>query len=157
MQAEAVDSGLGASEHGTVFQNNHACILEPKANENLYTNAGDRLFPAVRVIDTSGTVTTKMREKAALELSGQSSTEEFADLASKGALNFPILCSLRVVVRKKPDVLDVFVVEATEQDLCPRAMPNASMDFLSQLLISLPADPNRMLVAPVSAVHHIQH
>ena len=103
MQAEAVDSGLGASEHR------------------------------------------------------KSSKEEFADLASKGALNFPVLCSLRVVVRKKPDVLDVFVVEATEQDLCPRAMPNASMDFLSQLLISLPADPNRMLVAPVSAVHHIQH
>ena len=40
-QAEAVDSGLGASEHGTVFQINHARILEPKANENFYTNAGD--------------------------------------------------------------------------------------------------------------------
>ena len=89
-----------------MFQINHARILEPKANENLYTNAGDRLFPTVRVIDSSGTSTIKMREKAALKLSGQGSKEEFADLASKGALNFPILCSLRIFVQKKPSSED---------------------------------------------------
>ena len=148
----------------TVFQINHARVLEPKANENLYTNAGDRLFPMVRVIDHSGALTIRMREKAALELSGQSSQEEFADLASKGALNFPILCSLRVAVRKNvnsegatEDRLDAIIVEATEQDLCPRAMPNASMDFLSQLMLTLPTDLSRMVVAPVSAVRHVRH
>ena len=59
----------------TVFQINHARILEPKANVNVYTNAGDRLFPTVRVIDHSGALTCKMREKAALELSGLSNKE----------------------------------------------------------------------------------
>ena len=56
-----------------MFQINHVRALEPKANENVYTNDGDRLFPMVRVIDHSGTLTTRMREKAALELSGQGS------------------------------------------------------------------------------------
>ena len=148
----------------TVFQINHARVLEPKANEKVYTNDGDRLFPTVRVIDHSGKITTRMREKAALELSGLSSKEEFADLASKGALNFPILCSMRIAVRKKQksegeaeDRLDAIIVEATQQDLCLRAMPNASMDFLSQLMLALPADPTRMVVAPVSAVRHARH
>ena len=148
----------------TVFQINHARVLEPKANENVCTNAGDRLFPTVRVIDHSGALTIRMREKAALELSGQSSKEEFMDLVSKGALNFPILCSLRIAVRKNSnserateDRLDAIIVEATQQDLCARAMPNASMDFLSQLMLTLPADPSRMVAAPVSAVRHIRH
>ena len=149
----------------TVFQINHARVLEPKANENVYTNTGDRLFPTVRVIDHSGTLTTRMREKAALELSGQSSKEEFADLVSKGALNFPILCSLRIAVRKHSasvedtteDRLDAVIVEATQQDLCPRAMPNASMVFLSQLMLTLPTDLSRMVAAPISDVRHVRH
>ena len=148
----------------TVFQINHARVLEPKANENVCTNKGERLFPTVRVIDHSGALTVRMREKAALELSGQSSKEEFMDLVSKGALNFPILCSLRIAVRKNSnsedateDRLDAIIVEATQQDLCARAMPNASMDFLSQLMLTLPADPSRMVAAPVSAVRHIRH
>ena len=148
----------------TLFQINHARVLEPKANENVYTNAGDRLFPTARVIDHSGAFTTKMREKAALELSGQSNKEEFADLVSKGALNFPILCSLRIAVRKNSksgdtteDRLDAVIVEATQQDLWPQAMPNASMEFLSQLMLTLPADLGRMVAAPISAVRHVRH
>ena len=85
----------------TLFQIKHARILEPKANENIHTNAGDRLFPTVRIIDPSSTLTIRMREKTALELSGQESKEEFADLASKGALNFPVLCSLRIAIQRK--------------------------------------------------------
>ena len=143
----------------TVFQINHAHLLEPKANENVYTNAGDRLFPTVRVIDPTGALTTKMREKQA-----KKSSRIWLYLVSKGALNFPMLCSLRVAVRKNSnsegateDRLDAVIVEATEQDLCPRAMPDASMDFLSQLMLTLPADPSRMVVAPVSAVRHVRH
>ena len=86
----------------TVFQINHARIVEPKGNENVFTNNRERLFPLVQVIDTSGALVLKMREKAALELSGQSSAKIFAELASKGALNFPILCSLRVRLRRVP-------------------------------------------------------
>ena len=36
-------------------------------------------------------------------------------------------------------------------------MPNASMDFLSTLMLSLPTDPGRMAVAPVLAVRHARH
>ena len=54
----------------------------------------------MQVIDTSGALVLKMREKAALELFWQTSKEAFAELASKGALNFPILCSLRIRLRR---------------------------------------------------------
>ena len=44
-------------------------------------------------------------------------------------------------------------MEATEQVLLlPKAVPNASMEYVAQLLRSLPIDPNRMLIAPMSAV-----
>ena len=90
----------GAPEHEDVFQINHVRILAPKANEHVYTNAGDRLFSTVSIMDTSGTVTMKMSAKAALELAGNIAKEECAALVSKGALNFPILCSVKVLVSK---------------------------------------------------------
>jgi len=157
----------------TIFQINHARILEPKGNENVFNNGGERLFPSVQVTDTSGAVVLKMREKTALELSGQPSAKEFADLASKGALNFPILCSLRVRLRRvlqsttstsqdtpgegHEDTVEAMIVEATEQDLSPQTMPNASMDFLSELLRALPADEAKMLVAPIANVRYMRH
>ena len=172
-------NGGGASEHG-VFQINHARIVEPKGNEDVFASGGERLFPSVQVIDTSGALVLKMREKAALELSGQTSAKIFAELASKGALNFPILCSLRVRLRRvlqsttatsqdapgdtqstfpegTESTVQAMIVEAAEQDLSPQAMPNASMDFLSQLLRALPSDEAKMLVAPIADVRHIPH
>ena len=121
-----------------------------------------------------------MREKAALELSGQTSAKTFAELASIGALDFPILCSLRVRLSRKPqsttatsqatpgdtqsissegtqDTVQAMIVEATEQDVSPQAMPNASMDFLTQLLRTLPSNEAKMLVAPIADVRHIRH
>ena len=87
------------------------------------------------------------------------------ELASQGGLNFPILCSLRVRVGKQKQqdehtelVLDAVIVEAEQQDLfCPRALPNASMEFVSQLLQSLSPDTSRMVVAPLSAVRCVRH
>ena len=171
--------GDGASEHG-LFQINHARIVEPKGNEDVFALGGERLFPSVQVIDTSGALVLKMREKAALELSGQTSAKTFAELASKGALNFPILCSLRVRLRRvlqsttatsedapgdtqsifpegTEDTVQAMIVEATEQDLSPQAMPNVSMDFLTQMLRALPSDEAKMLVAPIADVRHIRH
>ena len=160
----------GTTEHARgkdmkVFQINHARILEPKAGENLLTNLGDRLFPTVQVIDSTGTVELKMREKTALALAGVETKDEFIELASQGGLNFPILCSLRVRVGKQKQqdehtelVLDAVIVESEPQDLfCPRALPNASMEFLTQLLHSLSPDQSRMLVAPLSAVRCVRH
>ena len=153
--------GGDASDHG-LFQINHARIVEPKGNEDVFASGGERLFPSVQVIDTSGALVLKMREKAALELSGQTSAKTFAELASKGALNFPILCSLRVRLRRvlqsttatsqdapgdTESTFQAMIVEATEQDLSPQAMPNVSMDFLTQMLRALPSDEAKMLVA----------
>ena len=164
------DIDAGATEHThdkdtKVFQINHARMLEPKANENLLTKGGDRLFPTVRIIDSTGTVELKMREKTALALAGTENRELFTALAAKGALNFPILCSLRVSLtkQKKRDehgelALDAIVVEAEAHDLvCPRGMPNASMDFVTQLLQSLSTDMSRMVAAPLAAVRCVRH
>jgi hypothetical protein len=155
------------SAEPTVFQINHARIIEPKAGENLLTNEGNRLFPTVRVVDPTGTVELKMREKAVLTISGARDKDEFTDLASMGSLNFPILTSMRVAVsiwkekgasEHTEGRLSAIIVEATEQDLLvPKAVPNASMEYLNQLLLSLPLDSNRMLVAPMSAVRLARH
>ena len=45
-----------------VFQINHARSIEPKAHENYFTK-DDRLFPAVRVVDPTGMLELRMREK----------------------------------------------------------------------------------------------
>ena len=64
-------SAAGAAEPApNLFQINHARILEPKGGENVFTNHGERLWPNVRVIDSTGTVEIRMREKASLRLSG---------------------------------------------------------------------------------------
>ena len=124
------------------FQINHTRIVALKGNEDVFASGGERLFPSVQVIDPSGALVLKMREKAALELSGQTSAKIFAELASKGALNFPILCSLRVRLRRvlqsttatsqdapgdtestfpegTEDTVQAMIVEATEQDVRP--------------------------------------
>ena len=160
------DDGAGAAEHANpVFQLNHVRILEPKGGEKVYTNAGDRLWPKLRIIDSTGSVELRMREKAALALSGATSAATFENLASRGALNFPILCSIRVTMRKAikneegaGDEIDAVIVEAEEQDLlCQRALPNTSMNYLSELLHAVAPDPSRMVAAPMSAVRHLSH
>ena len=163
--------GGGASEHG-LFQINHARIVAPKGNEDVFASGGERLFPSVQVIDTSGALVLKMREKAALELSGLTSAKIFAELASNGSLGFPILCSLRARFHRvlqsttatsqdapgdTQSTFQAMIVEATEQDLSPQAMPNVSMDFLTEMLRALPSDEAKMLVAPIADVRHMRH
>ena len=163
--------GGGASEHG-LFQINHARIVEPKGNADVFASGGERLFPSVQVIDTSGALVLKMREKVALELAGLTSAKIFAELASKGSLNFHILCSLRVRLHRvlqsttatsqdapgdTQGTFQAMIVEATEQDLSPQAMPNVSMDFLTEMLRALPSDEAKMLVAPIADVRHMRH
>ena len=88
------------------------------------TKNGDRLWVNVRVIDSTGTVELRMWQKAALSLSGMTEATEFVELAAKGALNFPILCSIRVTMRKSTwtgdaggEYVDTVFVEAASQDL----------------------------------------
>ena len=171
----------GAAEHAVhLFQINHVRVLEPKGLEKVFTNNGERLWPNVRAIDSTGTVELRMRQKAALNLAGLDDAQEFAQLAAKGALNFPILCSIRVTMRratraddtggeepkqeepKEPkqtqEYVDIVIVEAASQDLvCPRSLPNASLNYLSELLHMVAPDPTRMIAAPMSLVRRVSH
>ena len=53
---------------------------------------------------------------------------------------------------------NAIIVEAVEQDLLGRkVVPNKSMEYLNQLMQSVPADSNRMIVAPISDVGLVRH
>ena len=63
-----------------MFHINYLRIIEPAAADEVITNDKARLFVPVAMIDRSGTVEVRMREKAALELSClASSKEEFIE------------------------------------------------------------------------------
>jgi len=56
------------------------------------------------------------------------------------------------------DNVDTCIVEAVEQDLfCPRSLPNASVNYLSELLHAVAPDPTRMIAAPMSLVRRVSH
>ena len=163
--AELLDGDKsGASEHveGILFQINHVRIIEPAANDDLLTNDKARLFVPVAMIDRSGTVEVRMREKAALELSCLSSKEEFMEESAQGGLNFPILCSVRVHLKKKTgatehESISAIVVEAAAQDFSIRNMPNTSVLELHSLLKELHVNVERLIVAPIGCVAHSPH
>ena len=151
----------GAAEHAsTLFQINHVRVLEPKGGDSVFAKETDRLWPNVRVVDSTGTIEIRMREKAALELSGASDAATFAAFATQGALNFPLFCSIRVTMKtsKDSDLMDTCIVEAVEQDLlCPRSLPNSSGNYLAELLHSAVPDPTRMIAAPMLSVFRTSH
>ena len=100
---ELMESKIGgATEHQhALFQVNHVRVIEPSGANSLLTGKGARLFPPIRLIDGSGAVEVRMREKVALELSELGTKEEFIAEAADGVLNFAILCSVRILVKKK--------------------------------------------------------
>jgi len=151
----------GAAEHAsTLFQINHVRVLEPKGGDSVFAKETDRLWPNVRVVDSTGTIEIRMREKAALELSGAADAATFAAFATQGALNFPLLCSIRVTMKtsKDSDLMDTCIVEAVEQDLlCPRSLPNSSGNYLAELSHSAVPDPTRMIAAPMLGVFCTSH
>ena len=53
---------------GTLFQINHVRIVEPSASDNLQVD--DSLCVRFRLVDRTGVVELRMREKVALEVSG---------------------------------------------------------------------------------------
>ena len=82
--------------------------------------------------------------------------DEFVAEAKSGGINFPTLCSIRVLVRKDPQegategapehFLSSIIVEAAEQDMAiPKAVPNASMASVVELLKVLPPGHDRMI------------
>jgi hypothetical protein len=91
----------GATEHErALFQINHVRVIEPSGAKSLLTADGARLFPPIHLIDGTGAVEVRMREKTALELSDLNTKEDFMTEAADGALNFAVLCSVRILVKK---------------------------------------------------------
>ena len=150
----ATDS-LPNAETSHLFQLNHVRIIEPAAGATVTTETGGlRLWVPVVIEDYSGQVELRMREKAALEFSGLESCNQFCEEVRIGGLNFPVLASIRVLVRKQTPAteesdkqieketnsasehnISAVIMEATEQLVGePKALPNASMHYLGELM-----------------------
>ena len=115
-----------------------------------------------------------MREKAALELSGCDEKDDFKQDTIDSALSFPMMCSVRVLVRERrqtaQDDLDVIdsasehsisavIVEAAEQTMDgPKASPNESMAFIMSIVKkSGILGMDRRLVAPANMLARSPH
>ena len=136
-------------------------VSEPGCGENIKTNDSARLFVPVRVLDFTGSVNLRMREQAALELSGDSSMDEFETACREARLRFPLLSSVRELVRRKTggasehaadsqsDAAEVtaIIVEATTQLWDTPCAPNAAVLELSAFLPQLSEPSSRMIVA----------
>ena len=151
----------------TLFQLNYVRIKEPQPGENHCTKTGTHLFPKVDVLDCTGQLEVRMREKVALELS-MMEREEFIAEAKAGGINFPTLCSVRILVHKEATddateaatehFVSAILMEAAEQDLTtPKAMPNTSMSALVDILKTLSMGSDRMIVAPMNRVKKSPH
>ena len=84
----------------------------------------------------------RMREKAALEISGLKTKDAFVEASRQGGVCFPILSSVRVLVSPAKEKesghasdvgaseherqLNAVVMEAAEQDTNPKCLPNAA-------------------------------
>ena len=155
----------------TLFQLNHVRISEPGCGENIKTKDGARLFVPVRLLDFTGAVNLRMRQQAALELSGYSSVDEFDIACREACLRFPLLSSVRVLVRSKSrgasehaalsqnDAAEVsaVVVEATTQLWDAKCAPNRAVLELSALLPQLPTPSSRMVAARVRDITVAPH
>ena len=161
------------SEQTHLFQLNNVRVIEPAAGEDILTGEERRLFVPVTLEDIHGQVHLRMREKAALDLSQLPDRNQFTEDTRNAELNFPILASVRVRVRKTSgnaandtaeagvaeNAISAVIVEATEQTIeNPKSMPNASMNFVIDLLKPLGIQgSDRMTIAPAKAVRHSPH
>ena len=154
-----------------LFQVNHVRIMEPGCGESIKTNDGARLFIPVRIIDFSGVVSLRMRQQAALEVSGTDSVEDFATACSEACLRFPLLSSIRVFVRPKPqgaaehlalsqsDSNDVsaIVVEATTQLCHAICAPSNAMLEMYSMLSKVVMPSSRMVAARIRDITVAPH
>ena len=159
---------LPHDESSHLFQMNHMRVLEPSAGQNILTSDG-RLFPEILIEDLSGQIELRAREKAVLELSGLSDREEFCKEVANAGLNFPILVTARIHVRKTDasdqasqgngGTVSAVIVEMTEQNWeIARSIPNASYNYLNDAMMFFGnPSPDRMCVAPSASLKHSPH
>ena len=66
------------------FRSITAASWNRKYEENLFTDNGNRLWPNVRVIDSTGSVELRMRHNVALCLATLTESKVFAEFAANG-------------------------------------------------------------------------
>ena len=155
----------------TLFQLNNVRISEPGCGENIKTNDGQRLFVPIRLLDFTGALNIRMREQAALELSGIESVGDFEVACREACLHFPLLSSVRVLLRPKTtgasersnssqgDATEIqaVLVEAAVQLIDAQHAPNSSARELCSFLPHLPVPSSRMVVARVRDIAIAPH
>ena len=167
-------AALPLSEEGgsVIFQLNCVRLLEPAPGEELSTKCGTRLFVPVRVMDDWGQMTLRMRESAALQVSGQKTKEDFEKAVQQGGLRFPILASIRVRVKRGASttpsegaqphsqddaLMDAIIVEAVTQALDSDCRPNASLIQVTEASKLLGGGSACMLGGTLSQVQRAPH
>ena len=129
------------------------------------------MFVPVRLVDNTGSVQVRMRESAALELSGLTDKNAFISAVRDADLTFPMFSSIRVLIRDKGSktllatgaaepsdlentpFLSSYIVEAEEQSLETDCRPNKSFLELNPLHALLPPPASRFLIASFNDIH----
>ena len=170
---EALRGGVGlyrrSAADAILTQLNHVRILEPAAGQELTTKDGSRLFPSVRLIDSTSSIEVRMREEAALELSHQPDKLAFMKAVQEGDLSFPMIASVRVLIREKKkdggaaengedeNYLSAVVMTAEEQLVDTPYLPNKACLALNPLHALLAVPTDRMLTAVLQEVNVSPH
>ena len=157
MEGISENTTLG-SELPWLFQMN-SVFLEPPSSEVL-TKKGDRLWFLCRCSDVSGSTTLGVSEAAALQLSGCATKEKFLQATKDKDLQFPLLCSVRVVrtVRNLGDerVINCVVVAASHVRLADYRA-NQAMDDVVRMLRQCGPSTDALLPAKLSELSKSHH
>ena len=134
-----------------MFQIHHCHVAVPGPGARILTNKGDRIWlQNIRIMDTTGSFTVAVREKAALALSGLDSKTAFEEAHATDSISFPVWANVRVHLAKQkdsdpnqsqdggaaePTLLNAMLVEAEDQNI--EAMPTSALLELRPILQKL--------------------
>ena len=146
-----------------VFQINHCHVAVPGAGQEVLTKDRSRTWlQQCRLMDTTGSLTASVREKATIALSGCDSLKSFMQAHAEDNLSFPLLASVRAHLAKRKDVaesqsqagaakeptlLTAVLVEAEDQDV--DQMPTRTLLGLQPVLKSLAMSTEELKVKDV--------
>ena len=154
-----------------VFQINHCHVAVPSPGARILTNKGDRIWlQNIRIMDTTGSFTVAVREKAALALSGLDSKTAFEEAHATDNISFPVLASVRVHLTKQkgsdpnqsqdggaaePTFLNAVLVEAEDQSI--EAMPTSALLELRPILQKLALSTEELKIATLKDFAVLPH
>lgn len=157
-----------ADEGGhVIFQLNCVRLVEPAPGDDLTTKDNSRLFVPVRVMDDWGQMTLRMRESTALQASNMETKEAFVEAVQKGGLQFPLLSSIRVRVKRgsasanassqDDPLIDAIIVEVEQQSIEEACRPNSALMAVAQASKPLGGSTACMVVGRLSQVKRAPH